>query len=63
MIRIEYDIDRVVGFVNNKEVIVFGIYNGEDWSVGMSSCLPTDINLAKEHVDVARMCFDHIDAR
>lgn len=61
-INVEIENDNMVtGYVDGMEVIRIAKYQGlNNWSVGSSSCLPSDINKAKKYLSVMQSAFDEM---
>lgn len=51
----------IQGFVNGKEVISLSNNIHGQWHTSMSSCLPSNIELAKVYVDVYHQIFEHLE--
>lgn len=48
---------RICGYVGDREVMSMMVIFG-DWMIGSSSCLPTDVALARLYVECMRQVLD-----
>ena len=48
---------RITGWVDDNNVIVIGLHTTRQPTVMMSSCLPSDIEMAEEYVNCMKMAF------
>ena len=61
--------DRITAFAHRKgsnhssttEVISLSTFGGDKWSVGCSSCLPSNIDDAREYLRAMNAAFDAMD--
>ena len=49
------------GYLYPFEVIKLAMYQGDKWSVGSSSCLPSDIDHAREYLEAMNAAFKVVD--
>ena len=60
-IRVElihgYQSTRIVGYVDDREIITLSNQIFGKWSTGSSTCLPSDIIMAAEYLECMRQAF------